>query len=471
MSDIAAGWKSDPTGSHDHRYWDGSAWTEHVSDAGVASTDPAPADLAPPAEPAAPDGPAEPRAGATPTSTFRMTEEGTDTPAEVEEPTSTFRMTEEGTDTPAEAVEPTSTFRMTEDGTEAPTAEAEEPTSTFRMTEEGTEAPAAGPSPASPSWAMPTVVNEPTDPAGTTGAGEPSADDPATSAGDLDDARPGDEPAAPSYSSPLAPTAATAATAATDEADEVTEAIPTADPGAFESTTEWPTAPITDDAPPPPTFTPPPEPAGGGGSKGRLLIGIGVVAVVAVVLALLFLGGGDGDDDLQDRISNELRDGGQSGLDEREADCLAGKVIDHVGADKLKDVDFSASNPPEAIADELNDAFVAAIPACDIKLGDNGAEGPGKDDDPSGSSDSDDSGAAPGTDLTPEQVAQFRDLLAKQYRETLGLSDEKADCLAGTMADAIKRGELDQNQSFDAFFQYLTTCDISVSELNGPDAG
>ena len=40
MSDNAPGWQPDPTGKHDHRYWDGSGWTENVADGGVASTDP-----------------------------------------------------------------------------------------------------------------------------------------------------------------------------------------------------------------------------------------------------------------------------------------------------------------------------------------------------------------------------------------------------------------------------------------------
>lgn len=39
MTDEPAGWQADPTGRHEHRYWDGSQWTEHVSDAGVAATD------------------------------------------------------------------------------------------------------------------------------------------------------------------------------------------------------------------------------------------------------------------------------------------------------------------------------------------------------------------------------------------------------------------------------------------------
>jgi hypothetical protein len=37
-----AAWHPDPSGAHDHRYWDGERWTEHVADAGVASVDPLP---------------------------------------------------------------------------------------------------------------------------------------------------------------------------------------------------------------------------------------------------------------------------------------------------------------------------------------------------------------------------------------------------------------------------------------------
>jgi hypothetical protein len=37
-----AAWHPDPSGAHDHRYWDGERWTEHVADAGVASIDPLP---------------------------------------------------------------------------------------------------------------------------------------------------------------------------------------------------------------------------------------------------------------------------------------------------------------------------------------------------------------------------------------------------------------------------------------------
>ncbi|HEY5888075.1 MAG TPA: DUF2510 domain-containing protein, partial [Acidimicrobiales bacterium] len=36
----AAGWQPDPNGRHEYRYWDGSAWTDQVSDGGVVSSDP-----------------------------------------------------------------------------------------------------------------------------------------------------------------------------------------------------------------------------------------------------------------------------------------------------------------------------------------------------------------------------------------------------------------------------------------------
>jgi hypothetical protein len=39
LSSMAARWMGDPTGRHQHRYWDGSQWTENVYDAGVESRD------------------------------------------------------------------------------------------------------------------------------------------------------------------------------------------------------------------------------------------------------------------------------------------------------------------------------------------------------------------------------------------------------------------------------------------------
>lgn len=39
MTEHPPGWHPDPRGRHEHRYWDGSQWTDHVSDKGVQSQD------------------------------------------------------------------------------------------------------------------------------------------------------------------------------------------------------------------------------------------------------------------------------------------------------------------------------------------------------------------------------------------------------------------------------------------------
>src|SRR3712207_9439468 len=36
---VDASWLPDPSGSHELRYWNGSAWTEHVSDQGTTGVD------------------------------------------------------------------------------------------------------------------------------------------------------------------------------------------------------------------------------------------------------------------------------------------------------------------------------------------------------------------------------------------------------------------------------------------------
>jgi hypothetical protein len=35
-----AGWLPDPRGRHEFRYWDGTNWTDHVADSGLAGIDP-----------------------------------------------------------------------------------------------------------------------------------------------------------------------------------------------------------------------------------------------------------------------------------------------------------------------------------------------------------------------------------------------------------------------------------------------
>jgi actin-like ATPase involved in cell morphogenesis len=65
---LAAGWQPDPTGRHEYRYWNGTEWTDDVSDGGVTATDampeaasaaiPTPASAPPSASPVPPTTPA-----------------------------------------------------------------------------------------------------------------------------------------------------------------------------------------------------------------------------------------------------------------------------------------------------------------------------------------------------------------------------------------------------------------------------
>jgi hypothetical protein len=397
MTDNAPGWQTDPTGRHDHRYWDGSQWTEHVSDAGVATTDPYEA-----GSPATPDATAPQD---TPTATGPVADDS---------PTLSYPVVEAQPSTLREAIE--------------------EPAAS------GEPAAASDPEPAA-DGASATTADTAGDP-----APEPtSTDTPAAS-----------PPTYPSYSSPVPPvstdpdvTAVSEAIDAPAPSDEPTVVQPV----SSDPTTEGPATSSLDDAPPPPTFTPPApsegDGDGSGGSKRPLLIGVGLLLIIAVIVGIFALGGDD-KGDLKSSIAKQIREGGQSGLDKEEAECLADELIKAVGADKLEGVDFTADEPPAAIADELNDAFVAAIPTCDIDLG-------ASDDDDDDDTDDDgtvaSTGGATNTTLSPEQVDEFRDLLA--------------GCLADTMADAIEAGELDEDDSFDQFFEYLDSCDISVSDLGG----
>ena len=55
---VDANWLPDPSGTHELRYWNGSAWTEHVSDQGTTGVDaptrelPLPGEAPPPPPPA-----------------------------------------------------------------------------------------------------------------------------------------------------------------------------------------------------------------------------------------------------------------------------------------------------------------------------------------------------------------------------------------------------------------------------------
>ena len=92
----------------------------------------------------------------------------------------------------------------------------------------------------------------------------------------------------------------------------------------------------------------------------------GALVAVALVLGLSACGGGGGDSaaDIKAKVAEQLS--GDGGLDDKTADCVAGVIVDEVGVEKLKDVDFSAAEPPAEIQDAFAAAAITAIEKCDI---------------------------------------------------------------------------------------------------------
>lgn len=95
---------------------------------------------------------------------------------------------------------------------------------------------------------------------------------------------------------------------------------------------------------------------------------ITALAVLALTAALSGCGSGssDSDADVEVRVADQLV---EAGLGTDAAGCFAEILIDDVGADVLKDVDFSSEEPPPALAEDLAAAAIRAEADCDIDPG------------------------------------------------------------------------------------------------------
>ena len=86
---------------------------------------------------------------------------------------------------------------------------------------------------------------------------------------------------------------------------------------------------------------------------------------VPLVLALSACAGGKETSvsDVKIRVAAQLE---ESGLDRKAAEYFAGEIVDEVGADKVRDVDFSAKEPDAAAAEDIAAAAAKAISVCDL---------------------------------------------------------------------------------------------------------
>jgi hypothetical protein len=90
--------------------------------------------------------------------------------------------------------------------------------------------------------------------------------------------------------------------------------------------------------------------------------------VPILVLALAGCGGGKKDSaaDVKDKVAAQLVD---EGLAREDADCFADVVVDEMGVDGVKDVDFSAERPTATQEEDLGAAAAKGLSDCDIDAG------------------------------------------------------------------------------------------------------
>ncbi len=218
-------------------------------------------------------------------------------------------------------------------------------------------------------------------------------------------------------------------------------APPTADPAVV-----WPT-------PPAPSTMLGPAPVASVRARTGLMIGAGVLATVAIVLAALALdGGGDERRRIRDDMAAELVT--TSDLTPAQAACIADAVIDRVGTEKLRDVDFSTDEPSRELAAAVSAAAIGSLERCNIDpsalLGIAGPTGP------------------TATFTVPADLpADFEQQLADLYETNLGLRRDQAQCLAARIREAVGSGTLSQQQVMSDVFGYLADCGIDLSEVGG----
>lgn len=93
---------------------------------------------------------------------------------------------------------------------------------------------------------------------------------------------------------------------------------------------------------------------------------LGALAAPLLVLTLAGCGGGgDSTADVKADLKAQMVD---SGLNDEQAECFANIVVDELGAENVKDVDFSSDEPPAGQEKEYAAAAIKALTECDIDL-------------------------------------------------------------------------------------------------------
>ncbi|MDP1820450.1 MAG: DUF2510 domain-containing protein [Acidimicrobiales bacterium] len=418
MTDMTPSWQADPTGRHDHRYWDGTSWTEHVADAGVAAVDPY-------------DGPAA--GAATSADPAGLSTGWGATPTE-------------------DAGAGASTWgggTATGWGAPAPSGAADAPT-----TGTGWNATAA----ATPTASTPTTWGA--------SASEPTTHEPETS--EPEAATPAAEADTQAFPAAGEPTTVWGASE-TPFTDTGTQA--TVERDVYEQTV----------APAVRAEGEPPKGQGKALLLVGLAL-FAVVALVVAILLTNDDEDAGGDGDLTSRVSEELRedDGVLAGVPTEDADCVADHIVDQIGPERLDGVNLGEEPPPD-LSGDLAAALTGGINACEIDAeqltGDGSTIGAETDDETDGrAEDGDGSDAAAddtvtadgGNDVDLTDPDQLDQVLVESFTSAYGIDRERAECLASRLTDAMREGTTDPNNPFgtqEEYVEHLEACDITPEEV------
>lgn len=96
----------------------------------------------------------------------------------------------------------------------------------------------------------------------------------------------------------------------------------------------------------------------------RTLLRAAMTATLVVSLAACG-GGEDSDADIQARVATQLE---ERGLDATTATCVAGVLIDEIGAKRIKDVNLSDTEPEPGLDDDIAAAAQTATATCNIDI-------------------------------------------------------------------------------------------------------
>lgn len=94
---------------------------------------------------------------------------------------------------------------------------------------------------------------------------------------------------------------------------------------------------------------------------------LSALAALVVTLAACGGGGGDSEAEIKVKVADQLA---ENGLDKKDSTCFAGVLVDEIGVDKLKDVDFSSDEPPAGLEAEFTAAALKALTTCNLDVAD-----------------------------------------------------------------------------------------------------